>query len=61
MSRNKPRTRTAASAPRETSHLSTSQQKALEAGGEAEHAIGPRKEKLIRRATQLGKQGKPKT
>jgi hypothetical protein len=53
MKRPKPRTRTAAAAPRDTAHLSVGQQSALEIGHEAEHATGRRKEKLIRRATRL--------
>jgi len=53
MKKSTPHTRTAATAGRETSHLSRAQQSALEAGGEAEHHTGARKERLIRRATKL--------
>jgi hypothetical protein len=56
MKRPKPRTRTAAATPRAASHLSPGQQAALEDSHEAEHATGPRKEKLIRRATHSANQ-----
>ncbi len=50
----KPKTRVAAAAPRETAHLTKSQQAALEQGGEAEHQTGNRRERLTRDATRLG-------
>jgi hypothetical protein len=51
----KPNTRTAATAPHATRHLTKSQQIALEKGGEAEHQIGRPRERLTRDAAHLGK------
>jgi len=53
----KPKTRTAAAAPGAASKLTRGEQEALEAGAEAEHATGEKREALTRQAGRLaGKQ-----
>ena len=49
-----PKTRTAAAAPGATAHLTTSEQRAIELGGEAEHATGKQRERLTQAAKKLG-------
>lgn len=58
MKKTKPHTLIGASAPTETRHLTEDQKQALDVQSEAEHADGPRREKLVRKMTVLG--GKPK-
>ena len=50
MKSSKPKTRSAATKPADFQKLSTSEQQAMEAGGEAEHAVGKRREELLREA-----------
>jgi hypothetical protein len=49
MSTAKPKSRTEASKPVETRHLSAAQKRALDAQGEAERTDGKQREKLTRR------------
>lgn len=58
MNANKPETRTEAAAPDAAKHLNKGQQAALELGEEAEHATGPAKESLIKKAGRLAKDEK---
>jgi hypothetical protein len=58
MKRRKPHTRSAAAAPRATAHLTIGQQAALEVADEAEHTIGPHREKLIRKAVHFSRHSK---
>lgn len=59
MSNTKPKTRTEASAPEATSHLSENQKRSLDLQADAEHAGGPEREKLTRRIEELGEPVKP--
>jgi hypothetical protein len=54
MNNKQPETRTEATKPEETRHLDPGQKKALDLGGDAEHADGPEREKLTRKAEELG-------
>jgi hypothetical protein len=57
MKSTKPTRRTEAQSPEETRHLKPGQIDALELGGEAEHATGPRRETLIRKASKAAGEG----
>jgi len=50
MSTEKPKTRTEASKPEETKHLSAAQKRALDSQAETEHTDGKERERLTREA-----------
>ena len=52
MDTSKPETRTGADKPEETKHLSSTEKRALEKQGEAEHADGEQREKLTPKTTK---------
>lgn len=51
MSTQKPKTRTEATKPTETKHLTDADKRALDIEAEAEHADGKQREKLTRKMT----------
>lgn len=59
MNKNNPKTRTEASAPEATSHLSEKQKMSLDLQADAEHAGGVEREKLTRKIEELGNSVKP--
>jgi hypothetical protein len=52
MKMEKPKSRTGASKPKETRHLSEAEKQSLEEQGEAEHADGKARERLMRRLSK---------
>lgn len=54
MKKPKPATRTEASAPQATKHLSTGEKQALDVRADAEHTDGPEREKLTREMKRAG-------
>jgi hypothetical protein len=54
MKTTKPKSRTGASKPKETRHLSEAEKQSLDIQGEAEHADGKERERLTRRMSRNG-------
>ncbi len=59
MNKQKPETRTGATEPEATQHLTTDQKKALDKKAEAEHTDGKERETLIQSITELGEESEP--
>ena len=59
MTEDQPETRTGATQPAATKHLTERQKKALDVQADAEHTDGAERERLTRKIEKLGATGKP--